>query len=197
MEGGEPLNLLASFLPSFLRCRSLLWRRIKRGNIRKERRSGQEKEEEVGGEQEEIEKLIVRGSNVLKPPFRPLSEPLSPRSKTLLRGWHPIRKLKDPRESASNVARIGEMETETVTRYRLRKQTCSRSLVGRAAGWYLITPEIPSNCSENLRCVRDEIPRFTHRSLYSLFRRAKQFIREQLQSPRNHAWYLEKLFASA
>lgn len=135
---------------------------MKRSNIRKERRSGQRKEEEVGGVQEEIKKLIVRGSNVLKPSFRPLSEPFSPRSNTLLRrGWHPIRKVDNPRENASNAVQIGQMETETATRYRLRKQTCNQRLAGRGAGWYLITPEIPSNCSGNLRRVRDEIPRFT------------------------------------
>lgn len=50
-----------------------------------------------------MEKLIVRGSNILKPPFRPSEDTLTPRSNTLLRRrWHPIRKLDNPRESTSN-----------------------------------------------------------------------------------------------
>lgn len=123
---------------------SLLCGRMKRGNTRKERRSGKRRRSRG----EKSRNLSFRGSNVLKPPFRPLP----PRSNTLLRrGWHAIRKLDNPRESASNSAdrRNGNGNRLSLP---IAKTEGSRSrrLAGRGAAWCLITPEIPSNVPEAL-----------------------------------------------
>lgn len=127
---------------------SLLYRRMKRGNTRKERRGGKGRKKSEGSAGRNLSRnLSFRGSNVLKLPFRSLTA--FEHFFRLQRGWRAIRKLDNPRESASNSAQIDGMETETVSRYRLRKQTCNR-LAGREASWCLITPEIPSNVPETL-----------------------------------------------
>lgn len=76
---------LPSFLPSFLRRCSVFVAMNEKPVLRGKKRRRKRKNEEIRQVREEIEKLIVRGSNILKPPFRSFFELLFPHSSTLLR----------------------------------------------------------------------------------------------------------------